>query len=195
VVQAVSGVLAGAALIAVTGVSVAASDVEPAEPSGSPAVDVTFDCAADQTPNLFVPSENYDEVFPAGTTTTQFSFGEIDFADVALFIDCTPYDNADVECFSIAAVINPPATEVVLEADRLDPTDPYCTLPTRPIGSASASTSTTPTPNTVPSGPVTPPADLPATGHSEWLAVAAGVLLILGGLLTTLARRTSRPAH
>ena len=94
--------------------------------SGPTAIDVTFACAPDQTPRLLIPSEGFDEVYPAGTTGTTFDFGTIDFADVAVFIDCTPYDIADVECFAIIAVVTPPATEPVLEPVRYDATDSYC---------------------------------------------------------------------
>jgi hypothetical protein len=163
-----------------------AGDVEPGP--GPTTVVVTFDCTADQTPNLIVPLLQYDEVFPAGTETTEFDFGEIEFADTSLMIDCTPYDDADVECF---AVLNVAEEGLVILRETLGE---YCLLPDpRPIGGPTTSTSTstsTSSPTTaVPSSDATPADGLPPTGSGGRGALVATAALVLGALLVALSRR------
>ena len=176
-----------AAVGAIVGVgTVAASDVDTG--AGPTSVTVTFDCAPDQTPNLIVPIRDHDELFPAGTTTTEYDFGTVEFIDTPLMIDCTPYDDADVECF----VVLPPADQDILVAEPA-PLGEYCILPDpRPIGGTTTTTTaaTTAPTTTGPPAVVTNPAELAATGPRALPAIVATLSVAVGLVLIGLARRS-----
>jgi LPXTG-motif cell wall-anchored protein len=179
---AVVGVVVMSTLFVVAG-AVRAATVEPVDPATSSAIDVTFACTSDQTPELVVPLRDYDETFPAGTATTTFDFVTLEFADTRILVDCTPYDDADIECFEVALIADTPDSDPTLQTSTLQPADCAFIGP-RPLdGAITPTTTTTSTTTTI------PPGGLPETGSSTNQAATAAVLVLIGVMLVRLGRR------